>query len=221
MEKNRKLINRGLIYAFGVIILAVGLTLNTKTGLGASSVVAVPFALSQLIGLRMSVVLFFFYALLVLLQFLIRGKDRRWRDLLQLPFSFVFSALMDVVERVLVIELEPLWQNLLLTLLAVLLMAAGIWLMVCMNVIVNPADGMTQAMSWKSKKPLGLMKNLLDLICVCTALVIDLIHGSLWSSVGLGTVITVILTGRVIALLDNLFRERVLRAAGLAAETEA
>ena len=37
-------------YLLGMVLLALGLTLNTKTGLGASAIVSVPFTVSQATG---------------------------------------------------------------------------------------------------------------------------------------------------------------------------
>ena len=47
MSKGRLLI-RWVIYLAGMVILAIGLTLNTKTGLGVSAILSVSFAISEL-----------------------------------------------------------------------------------------------------------------------------------------------------------------------------
>ena len=41
----RKSILRGIYYAAGILILAMGLTLNTKAGLGVSPIISVPFSI--------------------------------------------------------------------------------------------------------------------------------------------------------------------------------
>ena len=48
-ESNR--LFRWLFYLLGLLILAVGLTLNTKTGQGVTPIVSVPYCISQLSGL--------------------------------------------------------------------------------------------------------------------------------------------------------------------------
>ena len=47
----RKSILRGIYYVAGILILAMGLTLNTKAGLGVSPIISVPYSISQLYAL--------------------------------------------------------------------------------------------------------------------------------------------------------------------------
>lgn len=211
---------RCLLYALGVAVLALGLTLNTKTGLGVSPIISIAFAATKALEVKFSYGVFLLYCLLVLGQFLIRGKDRRWTDLLQLPFSLVFSLLLDVYERWLPLQFDALWQNLLLLLAAVVCTGLGMCLTMNMHLVVNPADGMVQAMGWRLKKEAGLMKNLLDIVCVTMAFILDLCFNSLWTSVGLGTVVAMVLTGRVVSLCNRLFKSPMLRAAGLENEAQ-
>lgn len=39
---------RVAIYAMGLVILAAGITMNIKTGLGVSTIISVPFAISSI-----------------------------------------------------------------------------------------------------------------------------------------------------------------------------
>ena len=72
------------------------------------------------------------------------------------------------------------------------------------------------AMSIVMKKDLGTAKNLLDFIFVALAAAIDLLfHGTL-VSVGIGTVIAMVLMGRVIYVFNHFFKARLLKLAGLA-----
>ena len=50
MQNRQKLFFRWLVYILGLLILALGITLNTKTGLGVSPIVSVAFVASQLGG---------------------------------------------------------------------------------------------------------------------------------------------------------------------------
>ncbi|HIZ42618.1 MAG TPA: hypothetical protein H9811_08665 [Candidatus Gemmiger excrementigallinarum] len=72
-------------YLLGMVLLALGLTLNTKTGLGASAIVSVPFTVSQATGWDFGNLTLVVYCLFVAAQFVIKGKNRRWTDLLQIP----------------------------------------------------------------------------------------------------------------------------------------
>lgn len=49
-QTKEQTIARWGFYLLGMVLLALGLTLNTKTGLGASAIVSVPFTVSQATG---------------------------------------------------------------------------------------------------------------------------------------------------------------------------
>lgn len=78
-----------------MIILALGLTLNTKAGLGVTPVLSLPFSSSQIFGISFGDAILIFYVMYVLLQLAIR-KMKSWRyDWMQLPLSLVFSRVMN------------------------------------------------------------------------------------------------------------------------------
>ena len=70
-----KLFRRIIIYLAGIIILAFGITLNTKTGLGVSPIVSVAYCISVLTGINFGTMTFFYYVFLVFLQILLLRKD--------------------------------------------------------------------------------------------------------------------------------------------------
>ena len=63
------------IYIAGGIILALGITLNTKTCLGVSPIVSVPYCISVLAQFPLGILTFLFYGFCILLQFLLLRKN--------------------------------------------------------------------------------------------------------------------------------------------------
>lgn len=207
---------RGGIYLLGVATLALGITLNTKTQLGVAPVASVAYSSSRASGLSFSVCTFILYTLMLMIELVIKGEKRRRMDYLQLPFAFVFSLLLDVYDRLLLpIQAETMWQKLLLLLAAVTITGAGISMTVNTRLVASPPDALMHAIADKTKKDHGLVKNILDITCVSFAMVIDLLFNFLWCSVGFGTVLTMILVGRMVYLFNKLFLKRMLRASGL------
>lgn len=206
---------RWLIYGSGVITLAVGITLTTKTGIGVMPLSAIPYGAADAFGLSFSTANFIFYLFLVAGQFLLKGKNRTWLDLLQLPFSFVFSALLGVFEGLIPLQPQHWWQTLIILLIAIALNGAGVSMTVHMKMVPNPAEGLTEAVSTALGKSIGFTKNLVDISCVVIAFLIDLIFGTLFTSVGLGTVVAMVVIGRAVALFDRLFKDSMLRLAGM------
>ena len=204
------------IYLIGVAFLAVGTGVGTKTGMGISPVNAIPFATSRAFGLELSDTSFCFFILMTALQFLIRGKQYRWADLLQIPFSMVLSTLIGLFDNILQVP-EPLWQKFCMLGLSLLLLGVGVTLVVNMRIAPNPADGLADTIGWALRCDMGLGKNIVDIGFVTTAFLIDLLFGTLWCSTGLTTVISSILLGRLIALFNRVLRSDILRLAGLEA----
>ena len=106
MEKTKQiyLVRRVSVWLFGVALLVLGVSMGTSSGLGIAPMTSFPFALSRALKIRFSVLIGGYYLLLVAAQFLIRGRSYRKMDLLQLPFSFIFSGLLDLSCR-----RDPLW----------------------------------------------------------------------------------------------------------------
>ncbi|MBR4098839.1 MAG: hypothetical protein IKK44_02480 [Clostridium sp.] len=210
-------IYRGGIYALGTLTLAAGITLNTKTGLGVSPIISIPFSISELWGLDFAMLTFVLYALCIVGEVLIR-RQIRISDLLQLPFSFVFSLLLDIFSALITYDCSQhgLGSNLGLLLLAVLLTGAGIALMVNMQLIPNPADGIVQAIAQRLDWEQGAAKNFFDISCAGTTCVLGLVFAQKIVGIGLGTLVAMVGVGRAVFLVNRLFKTKMCQAAGLA-----
>ena len=206
---------RFTIYLMGLPMIAVGITLSTKAGLGLTTIASFPYAISQALHVNYAATTFVVYIITIILQFVIKGRNRQWRDLFQLPVNLVFSSFLGWFGTLIPIQLGAFWQNLLLSVVAVVMIAVGAAMMVNMQLAPNPPDGLAHAMSIAMKKDLGTAKNLLDFIFVALAAVIDLLFQKRLVSVGIGTVIAMLLMGRVIYVFNHFFKARILKLAGL------
>lgn len=214
VHKNRNIL-RVLIYAAGLLILSTGISLSTKTGLGISTVTAPCYAVSQTFGFNLTLTIFIPYALMVVAQFFIKGEGRTWKDLLQFPVSIVFSSFVGWFGSMIPLHFDHLWQNLLLMVAGVVLTGVGIAVMVDMQIVPNPPDGLVDAISVAAEKDMGLVKNIMDACCVAIALVIDLIFSKSLVSVGVGTIFAMIFIGRTVSVFNRLFKVKIQQAAGL------
>ena len=208
---------RAGFYCTGAVGLALASVLGTKTGLGISPITSVPYSIKSAFGVDFAVANFLYYCFIIALQMVIRGRNRRWRDLLQLPFSMVFSALVGVFDGMIQVP-ELLWQRVVMMIGSIVLIGLSVCLMVNMRVLPNPPDGLANAMGWAMKKDLGLAKNILDFCCVVVSFLIDVLFGTIWSSIGVGTVVFTIFIGRAVHLFNRLLKERMLSLAGLEKE---
>ena len=158
---------------------------------------------------------FIVYTVFVLIQFIIKGKNRDLKDILQIPFSLLFSVLINYFSGILDFNYTTIWQNLILLFAAIVVTAIGAAMMVNMKLIPNPADGLAQAIGDIFKKGLGFGKNALDITCVVTTCIIGLVLSGKIVAIGIGTVIAMIGVGRAIAIFNKIFKENMDRLAGL------
>lgn len=216
MDKKRFNGARWGFYILGMVLLAMGITLNSLTGLGASAIVSVAFTVSEATGLSFGDLTLVIYVLFVGAEFVIMGKKSSWTYLLQIPLSIVFTRIMNLIKAVLPYENGHLPMDLLVLVVAIILTGMGGAMTVDMALIPNPGDGIVASISARSGKELGLCKNILDLCCVCCSLIIGVaMKGNPLLGVGLGTLISMIGVGRVMAIFNALARKHLRRMAGL------
>lgn len=165
-------------YLLGMVLLALGLTLNTKTGLGASAIVPVPFTVSQATGWDFGNLTLVVYCLFVAAQFLIKGKNRRWTDLLQIPLSIVFTRFLNIFAAAIPYQSGNLPADIALLVVAIIFTGIGAAMTVAMQLIPNPGDGIVGTIAAVTGKELGFCKNCFDLGCVSLSLIIGLCFGN-------------------------------------------
>ena len=93
---NKKQLIRWFYYIIGMLILAMGLTLNAESNLGSSPIISIPYTLSFLWPVSFANLTLALYVLFVMLEFILKGKNRRWTDILQIPLSIVFTRFLDL-----------------------------------------------------------------------------------------------------------------------------
>ena len=189
-------------YIAGGIILALGLTLNTKTCLGVLPIVSVPYCISVLAQFPLGILTFLFYGFCILLQFLLLRREFEPIRLCQIFMSFVTSLFIQVFDTILPVP-EPLPFRLLLLTAAILLTGIGAAMTVAMQICPNPADGLAEVIGRKCGKTFGFGKNLFDLISLAISAAIGLIFRRQLIGIGVGTILAMIFTGRVVALTQK------------------
>lgn len=210
---------RILFYILSLVILTLGITLNTKTGLGVSPIISVSYSVSQVLHLNFGNVTLIWYTIFVFIQLIIRGKKRRWYDLLQIPLSIVFTRFLNLFDAAIHWESESFAANLLLLLAAIILTGAGAAMSVNMRLVPNPGDGIVAAIADCIHRDMGFAKNMFDLMNICMTFIIGIVSGHFLLGIGIGTVFAVIGVGRAVAAFNYLCKEKMDVLAGISEET--
>lgn len=203
------------IYLVGMVLLALGITLNTKAGLGASAIVSVPYTVSQGTEWDFANLTLIVYCILVAAQFVIKGQNRRLIDLLQIVVSIVFTRFMALFQHGITYQSGFFATDLLVLALGILLTGIGAAMTVDMQLIPNPGDGIVSSLADRFGRELGLCKNCFDAFCVVCSLAIGLAFGNPLLGIGLGTVLSMLGVGRVIYCFNRAAKAKLLQWAGL------
>lgn len=215
-SKTKQLATRWVVYLAGMFVLAAGLTLNTKTGLGASAIVSVAHTISLCTGFTLGNITLVTYLLFIAAQFVLKGDKRNWLDLLQLVVSVVFTRVLDLLKAAVPYQSgQNLVFDLLLLALSIVLTGTGAAMVLSMDLIPNPADGIVNALSMRSGKEVGICKSCFDIVNVAAAFLIGLAHGNPLLGIGVGTILSMLCIGRYISLFNKFFRRKLRLAAGL------
>lgn len=224
---------RVLFYLTGLLILALGLTLNTKAGLGVSPIISVSYCLSQIFQLNFGNITLALYCIFVAAELVLHALQARRRsgrqsravfvlDLLQIPLSLVFTRFLNLFGQLLPSFSSESWTRqlplrLLVLAVAILCTGVGASLSLSMRLVPNPGDGIVQAISDFLGTKVGLTKNCFDLCNITVTILLGLLLAGRLVGIGIGTVVAVIGVGRVIALFQRLAGSRTATLSGLAA----
>ena len=210
-------------YLLGLVVLAAGLTLNTKTTLGVSPIVSVAYCASELSGVNLGDMTFLWFAVLVLLQIvlhLIRKapnlKAQLLSDLSQLVVSLIATRFMNLFSDCIpVFETAypdsfagSLGGRFLFLLLAIVLTGVGASLSLFTRIAPMPADGAVQGIADFAGMGTGTTKNLVDLCCVLLTTSVSLLLARRLIGIGIGTLTAMLGVGRVVALVERLWGAR-------------
>ena len=209
---------RWSVYLLGLIFLAFGIALSIKTSLGISPISSVAFSISEIWHINLGVMNFAVYAVFVVAQFAMRGKNSRVIDLLQLVVSFIFSwALAWIVAGISYNAADhSFWENIVLLVVATVFIGIGVSASLQMKLIPNPGDGIVQALAELTKWEQGFAKNMFDIGCVCFTTAMGLLFAGKPIGIGVGTVVSMLGAGRVVALTNRFVMKKLCAAAGVA-----
>lgn len=214
--KSKTLVKRIFCYVFGLLILALGLTLNTKTGLGAAPIISVSYSVSQILSVNLGDTTLVLYCTFVVIELILHSQLHHWKstekrrllllDILQIPLSLIFTRFLNLFNTMLpdisdgANSIERLPLRLAILVLAILCTGIGVALSLPMRLVPNPSDGIVQTIADCIGQSVGIIKNCFDFIHIIIAIILCLLFSDHLIGVGIGTIFTMIGVGRVIAL---------------------
>lgn len=183
-------------YGLGMIFYACGACLATKAELGLTPVTSVSYVLSLSSGLTLGTVMLFYNLFMLIVEWVVYGKDFQRRVYLQLPLSILFSAIVDGFVY-LFRDLCPtgIAARFGIFFLAIFLMSLGITGTICGNIIPLPAEGVVQAFVFRLRTDFGPTKLVHDCVLVAATVITSLIFLQRIEGIQIGTLIAAVSLG--------------------------
>ncbi|MDD7739727.1 MAG: DUF6198 family protein [Lachnospiraceae bacterium] len=197
---------RFAVYFAGLVLVSMGIVLCKKCNLGISPISSIPFVLEEILPFSFGTLTMFFHLTNIALQLILVRKLWDLRILLQIPVAFLFGIVIDLLQKQISFQNE-FWINQWIALvLSVLFTALGMVLMIGMNLVQNPPDGLVKVISQKTKKELGQVKIVYDIISVFISIFIGLVFLGKVKGIGIATIISAVFVGRTVTFLKKIIK---------------
>lgn len=200
----KKLIIRLVLFFIGINLLAIGIIINTRSNLGVAAFTSFFYALSKITGISLGNASIIVYFVLIVFQIILLRKIQI-PVLLQIPFSVAFGLVTDFYDFI-IPEMELSFLGRLFLLAVVIwLTSIGVYLYTNCRLVMTPVEGTVQTIADRWQLRFSLVKNCLDFSMLLLTVVVCLFMGQPIFGIGIGTVISALLLGRVIGIYEKRF----------------
>ena len=209
-----KVISLRYFYFFlGIIINSFGIAFITKSNLGTSQISSIPYIFSlEYTDFSFCLTTFIFNIIFILIEIALLRRDFEPIQFLQIVANIIFSFFIDVSMNLLsAFEPETIIVKLISLFIGCFILAIGISIEVAPNVIVVPGEGVVRALALaiaikKPKVKFGTIKIYFDVTLIIIACILSFIFFGELNGIGLGTIVSALIVGRFINLVNRHFK---------------
>lgn len=199
---------RYLVFIIGLYFLAAGIVLIIRSALGTTPISSVNYVLSLNSPLSLGTCTFLINMVLILGQFWLIRKNRTRQDiieiLLQLPFSFIFSAFIDFNMTITnSLHPESYGMSIALLLTGCMVQSIGVVLELKPKVAMMSAEAFVKYASRRYNKEFGKFKVYFDVTLVTFAVLLSLLLSQCIEGVREGSLIAACITGYIVSFLNQ------------------
>ena len=204
----KTILKRYTVFMIGLYFLSFGIVLIVRSALGTTPISSINYVLSLNSSLTLGTWTFIVNLLLILGQFWLIRKQYCRQDtveiLLQIPFSFLFSAFIDF-NMMLTHHLHPSnygWSIALL-LTGCIVQSIGVVLEIKPKVAMMSAEAFVKYASRHYKQEFGKFKVYFDVTLVTLAAIISLLFTQSIEGIREGSLIAACITGYIVTFLNH------------------
>ena len=201
------ILKRYLLLLLGLSIMAFGVAFSIKASLGTSPISSVPYVVSLFAPLTVGTATIIMHCVFIVMQILILRRDYHPIQLMQLPVAFFFGYLTDFgVWAVQGISYDTYWQQWIICIIGIFLVAAGVSLEVKAGVVVLAGEGVVLAICKVLPVKFGYMKVGFDVTLVVVACLLSVVFTGQLQGVREGTVAAAIFVGLIAKRIGKVFQ---------------
>ncbi len=214
MEQKRsakELVKRYIIMICGLYLTALSVALSVSSNLGTSPISTIPNVFSyKFTDLSLGVLMFIWNVILLVGQVIVLRKNFKIYQLLQLPLSFLFSAMIDLNNKYIIANLpiESMFSRILVLVIGCVMLGFAVTLTMKSDVVMNSGEAIVKAVSDTFGFNFGNVKVCFDVSYVIIGAVASLIMFRTLKGVGAGTIFMAVCTGFVVKFFVKILGNR-------------
>lgn len=198
-----KFILKALLFIGGIYILAIGIVLSDVAGLGISPASAPPYALTYVFDIGVGKFFTYFALFYVIIQlFILRSKFPKFQYF-QIFFGVVLGFFITLATNMTANLPVGIIYAIIYSLVSVLMIALGVVLIIIVDFVYPPLEGMQKAMAEALDVPIAKVKVPIDTLHLMFALVVSLIYTKSLGVIGIGTFFQAVAVGICVQYLLN------------------
>lgn len=196
-----KSFTRLFLYLAGLFIITIGVNLSIISGLGISPVSAFNLPISLATNINLGTITTISYTIFVVIQIFLLKKDFKLKNLLQSVFSIAFGYFINLTGQMLSFIVPTTYvQQFAIMIIGIVVCAFGAAIYIVMDIVPNAPEGLNLAFAQRFKMPFSKSKIIFDLLFVGIGVVISLLFLNGNMVIREGTIISAVLTGKMIGI---------------------
>ena len=199
MKERLRLLNtsRVVFYVIGLLLVAVGIVFTKRCQWGISPDSSVPYVMELITGWSLGTWIMLFQFANAIAQMIILRQIKNLTIWLQFVYAILFAFLIDFVQLLVPTAPNTIFFRILFLAIGIICTAVGLFILTQINIVSDPVISLVKVISKKTGKNLGTVKNIYDIALVIIALVMSLVFTHQIKALGIATVASALLVGRV------------------------
>lgn len=190
----KKSILKFTFYLGGAVILSLGIQFTILSRIGAGAYDALNYNLSVFLDISLGTAMIITTVILFIITMILKPRLEYFIGFLLAAFvGLMIDFFSKIIPSVDIFPLQVLYF-----ILGMLNIAFGVALIICSKMPMNAMDNLMMIIVRKTKKPVALIKTLLEVLYAAVAIVLGYLSGIGFGEVSLGTIIMTFLMGPLI-----------------------